>query len=505
MSRGKRYDEPKLNMKKVFAVIILFVVIIMCIVMLVGILNDDDSQENITSIDYFAAYQNNKWGVIDSNGNVVIDPSYAEMIIVPNSKKDVFLCTFDVNYDDGTYSTKALNSKNEEIFTNYEQVEAISSVDENEKLSYDGSAIKVQNGGKYGLINMEGAEILPCEYDEITALQGVENALLVSKDGNYGIVNDEGKTLLPTEYAEIQGLGDKTTDGFIVKNANGKYGVVDTSNGQVLETKYDGVSKIHEGDYYVVTDGGKQKVVKKDGTESLNGSYDEIVAILKNSENGVIFKKNNKYGVMNLSGESTIKATYDDLKEAKTGVFIAKTGDNYGIIDLEGNTLVEFKYRNITYNEKADLYITEDENYNNEVLDGNYEVKQTGMVTDLDDEKGYIEIRQDGEYKYYNFKFEEEKESDIFTSNTLFVSKKDGKYGFVDKDGKVVVDYIYDDVTSQNAFGYAGIKKDGKWGSIDRTGKVVQEPTYDLEDYLQVDFIGSWYLGKDLNMNYYRK
>ena len=505
MSRGKRYDEPKLNMKKVFAVIILFVVIIMCIVMLVGILNDDDSQENITSIDYFAAYQNNKWGVIDSNGNVVIDPSYAEMIIVPNSKKDVFLCTFDVNYDDGTYSTKALNSKNEEIFTNYEQVEAISSVDENEKLSYDGSAIKVQNGGKYGLINMEGAEILPCEYDEITALQGVENALLVSKDGNYGIVNDEGKTLLPTEYAEIQGLGDKTTDGFIVKNANGKYGVVDTSNGQVLETKYDGVSKIHEGDYYVVTDGGKQKVVKKDGTESLNGSYDEIVAILKNSENGVIFKKNNKYGVMNLSGESTIKATYDDLKEAKTGVFIAKTGDNYGIIDLEGNTLVEFKYRNITYNEKADLYITEDENYNNEVLDGNYEVKQTGMVTDLDDEKGYIEIRQDGEYKYYNFKFEEEKESDIFTSNTLFVSKKDGKYGFVDKDGNVVVDYIYDDVTSQNAYGYAGIKKDGKWGSIDRTGKVVQEPTYDLEDYLQVDFIGSWYLGKDLNMNYYRK
>ena len=505
MSRGKRYDEPKLNMKKVFAVIILFVVIIMCIVMLVGILNDDDSQENITSIDYFAAYQNNKWGVIDSNGNVVIDPSYAEMIVVPNSKKDVFLCTFDVNYDDGTYSTKALNSKNEEIFTNYEQVEAISSVDENEKLSYDGSAIKVQNGGKYGLINMEGTEILPCEYDEITALQGVENALLVSKDGNYGIVNDEGKTLLPTEYAEIQGLGDKTTDGFIVKNVDGKYGVVDTSNGQVIDTKYDGVSKIHQGDYYVVTDGGKQKVVKKDGTESLNGSYDEIVAILKNPENGVIFKKNNKYGVMNLSGESTIKATYDDLKEAKTGVFIAKTEDNYGIIDLEGNTLVEFKYRNITYNEKADLYITEDENYNNEVLDGNYEVKQTGMVTDLDDEKGYIEIRQDGEYKYYNFKFEEEKESDIFTSNTLFVSKKDGKYGFVDKDGKVVVDYIYDDVTSQNTFGYAGIKKDGKWGSIDRTGKVVQEPTYDLEDYLQVDFIGSWYLGKDLNMNYYRK
>ena len=427
------------------------------------------------------------------------------MIVVPNSKKDVFLCTFDVNYDDGTYSTKALNSKNEEIFTNYEQVEAISSVDENENLSYNGNAIKVQNGGKYGLINMEGNEILPCEYDEITALNGLENALLVSKDGNYGVVNDEGKELLPTEYAEIQALGDETTDGFIVRNADGKYGVVDTSNGQVLAINYDGVSRIYQGDYYVVTQNGKQIVMRRDGTESLNGSYDEITAILKNPENGVIYKTGEKYGVMNLSGQSTIRASYDDLQEAKTGVFIARTGENYGIIDLEGNTLVEFKYRGITYNEKADLYITEDESYNNEVLDSNYQVKLTGMVTDLDDEKGYIEIRQDNEYKYYNFRFEEENEADIFTSNTLFISRQDGKYGFVDKNGNVVVDYIYDDVTSQNAFGFAGIKKDGKWGSIDRTGNVVQEPTYDLENYLQIDFIGSWYLGKDLNMNYYRK
>ena len=28
-----------------------------------------------------------------------------------------------------------------------------------------------------------------------------------------------------------------------------------------------------------------------------------------------------------------------------------------------------------------------------------------------------------------------------------------GKYGFVDKNGKVVVDYIYDDATEQNEYG----------------------------------------------------
>lgn len=506
MSKGKRYDEPKLNLKKVFAVIILFVVIIMCIVMLKGILaGEEEKQEKITSIDYFSAYNNNKWGVINSNGDIVIDPSYAEMIIVPNSKKDIFLCTFDVNYDDGTYKTKALNGKNEEIFTSYEQIEAITNIDENQNLSYNGQVLRVQKQGKYGLINMDGTEILPCEYEEIKALQGVENAILLQKEGKYGIVNNEGKTLIEPNYVEIQGLGKEASQGFIVKNQEEKYGIIDISNKQVLETKYDAISKIHKGDYYVVTENGKQKVVKKDGTEILNGEYDEIVAILKNPENGIIYKDNEKYGLMNLEGTKIIAENYDDLKEAKTGTFIVKQKDNYGIIDQEGKTLVEVKYKGINYNEKADIYITEDENYNNEILNGNYEIKLTGMVTNIDDERGYIEIKQEEGYKYYNFKFEEQKEADIFKTNTLFVSKKDGKYGFLDKDGNVVVDYIYDDATMQNTYGYAGIKKDGKWGVVDRNGKVIQEPTYKLDDYLQIDFIGRWYLGKDLNMNYYRK
>ncbi len=33
----------------------------------------------------------------------------------------------------------------------------------------------------------------------------------------------------------------------------------------------------------------------------------------------------------------------------------------------------------------------------------------------------------------------------MLTTNTIFLDKKDGKYGFVNKNGIVVVDYIYDD------------------------------------------------------------
>lgn len=426
------------------------------------------------------------------------------MIVIPNSKKDVFLCTYDVNYDDGTYKTKALNSKNEEIFTGNEQIEAVSSVDENGNLTYNPNVLKIQKGGKYGLVNLEGKEILSCEYDEITLLPGVENAILISKDGNYGIVNEEGKIIIEPQYAEIINFGEEANAGFIVKNTDGKYGLVDISNNKVLETKYDKIQKTHEGDYYVVTESGTQKVIKKDGTESLS-TKNEIISILKNTE-GVIYKtSDNKYGVMNLSGENIIESNYDQLEEAKTGMFIAKRDNKYGIIDEKNETKLEFNNQSIIYNEKGDFYITEDENYNNKILNNNYETKLEGILTDIDDEKGYIELKQGEEYKYYNFKFEEQKEEDIFTNNTLFVDKKDGKYGLIDKKGKTVVEYIYDEMTRQNEFGYVAVKKDGKWGAIDRNGKVVQDPIYELDDYLKVDFIGTWYLGKDLNMNYYRK
>ena len=100
-------------------------------------------------------------------------------------------------------------------------------------------------------------------------------------------------------------------------------------------------------------------------------------------------------------------------------------------------------------------------------------------------------------------KFEEKKASDILKSNTLFLSKKNGKYGYVDKKGNPVTDYIYDDATEQNEYGYAAVKRNGLWGSVDRNGKEAISPKYNLENNIKIDFIGRWHLGEDLNMNYY--
>ena len=505
MSRGRRYEERKLNMKKVFAVILAIVVVIMSIFIIKGIFSKEEKTGGITSKTYFAAFKDNKWGVIDENGDVIIEPSYEEMMIIPNNKTDIFLCTYDVNYDTGEYSTKALNSKNQEIFTEYNKVEAISNHDENDTLWYEDNVLRVQKDGKWGVINYDGKVLLNTEYDSIESVQGIKNALLIEKEGKYGVADNEGKIILDPIYTGVTNLGKDNRSGYIVKNDEGLYGIVDASKNVILENKYEEIEKVYGNDLYVVSQNGKQKVVNKDGQDVLTEGFDQITNILKTKDSGVIYTSNGKYGIMTLTEEIKIEAQYDNLVEAKANVFIATKDNKRGIIDIDNQEKVPFDYNTITYNEIGDIYVAEDENYNSQVMNNQFEVKQTGILIEINTDSGYFVLRQNDEYKYYNFKFEEKNKKDILTNHTLYLDKKDNQYGYVDKDGNVVIEYMYDDATEQNEYGFAAVKKDGKWGAINNKGEVIQEPTYNLDDYLIIDFIGKWHLGKDMNMNYYNQ
>ena len=167
MSRGKRYDdEQKLNLKKVFAVIITIVVIVMFVIGIKNLLKKKNTAtECFTENAYFATYENGKWGVVNSKGETIINAEYNDMIIIPDSKRDVFICTYEVNYTDGTYKTKAVNANNAQLYTTFNSVETLSNYDKNNNVWNEENVLKVEKDGKFGLINLDGTELLACTYD----------------------------------------------------------------------------------------------------------------------------------------------------------------------------------------------------------------------------------------------------------------------------------------------------------------------------------------------------
>lgn len=495
MSKGKRYDkEPKLNMKKVFGVAIAFLVLIMIIISIIKILKTDKDETAISATTYFPVYDNNKWGVIDNNGNIIVDAKYDEMLVIPNNKKAVFICTYNINDETGEYKTKAINQKDEEILKGYDQIEAIDNYDSKQNIWFESSALRVQKNGKYGLIDLDGKTLLDCEYDNIYSLKSISENYIIEKNSKLGLVNSKGQIVINTEYSKIETLKEGYKDAYLVANEDGLYGVVSILGTKILENNYEEIKYLSSSEYYSVKENGVWELVNNKGMVLQTSEGEEY--IFAKGEN-VIVKKDNKYGIEKISGESVIPLEYEELSYAFSIYYIAKKDGKFGIINLNNEIVKGYEYENMYVVEEGSFIVADKTETETVVLDNSLTEKLSGVISEINTQKGFIKIYTNGEYKYFNFKFEEKQVSDLLTQNTLYLSKKNDKYGFVDKSQNVVVDYIYDDATEQNSYGYAGVKKDGLWGSIKKNGTLAKETVVNLDNSIYVDFIDVWHLSDD--------
>ena len=504
MSRGRRYDDtPKLNIKKVIATIVAFIVLIMVIVSIKRLLTSKPTTKNVTTAEtYFSVYTDGKWGVIDNNGNYIVNATYDEMVIVPDKNTDLFICTYNVDYQNETYSTKAINKNNTAILSNYPNVEAIANSSTSE-IWYESDILKFQKDGKYGLVDFKGKLILDAEYDDIYALEGVKKNLIIEQNGKKGLVNTSmGEIIINPVYDEISTLSDSYENGYIVV-ANGKYGLISADAKIIFEPEFDEIKHTSSNEYYAVKKEENLQIVNSSGEAQLTSGFDEVVDI--NGDN-VTVVVNGLYGAEKIDGITVIEPEYEDLKYIYGTYYIAKKNGLYGVISTTGEVKINFEYATMSYIKKADFIEAEDVLYQTDIFNRNFDlVLDDVIISDLNIDEGYVRVRKDDDYKYYNFKFEEKTNIEVFTTNTLFLVKENGKYGYVNKNGEKIVDCIYDDAKEQNKYGYCAVKKDGLWGCLKSDGTVILSPSMNLDENLVVDFIETWHLDKDLDLNAYTK
>lgn len=505
-NRGRRFDnEPKLNMKKVVATIVALLVIIMVIYSMILSLNKKSKEQQVLpeSVSYFSAYADSKWGVINNKGDKLSNISYDEMVIIPDSTKNIFIVTYDVDYTNGTFKTKAINEKNEQLFSNYSNVSALVNYDTSNKVWYNNEVLKFEKDGKYGLIDFSGKEVLPANYEDISTMQGIEKTLILTKDGKYGLYNSVSKTVFAdTTYTSVAPFGKTYNDGYIVKNENGKYGILGSEGKIILDATHDKIMKVSGNDKYVVQDGVKTKLISKDGTTILETGFDEIIEI---DGDNLVIKKAGKYGIISTTGETLIDPAFDYLENCFGDYYIAKTAGNYGVIKLNKDICIEIKYKDIKYRNDIASLICENEDYTSDIYNRELKFVLTGTISKVDSEKGYIRARVGNEYKYYNLQYQEITNKEALKNNTLFLIKENGKYGYVNKDGQKVVDCIYDDAQEQNQYGFCAVNKDGKWGVLQQNGSILLEPSVSLDNNISIDFIGTWHLSENNELNTYVK
>ena len=526
---------------------------------------------NVQDYAYSILRQEGKYGVINNSGDVVINPTYTN-VIIPNPQKAVFIC-----YDENN-TTKVLNQNDEQIFSEYAQLQPIRLKNIASDLMYEKNLLTYKQDDKIGLINLEGEVIANPIYETIEGLPYKEGELLVKLDGKYGVINNKGNNLVEPEYDQIT-VDNYTTEeegykraGYIVSNTTEdgyRYGYIDIDGNVLLEPEYTEISRItnikdDNNIYLIVAQNGQYGLVKNQepiikneyqsisynsesntltlektkryGVATLDGEViiptefvqidstgiyiyatdvdgnvtaykedgnpaeiDSNVYILNTENENYQIKIDNtqgsSYSILNQAGEQITKQNYSYINYLYDNYFIVSvTGGKVGVINDKEEPVIEIQYDSIEKVEGTDYILTRlSQNSSTQLYDKNF--KQLCEMTNaiVKKEDNYIKIYNDTETRYFDLQGNEKQNTDIFPDNQIYAKSKDEKWGFVDKSGNVVVDYIYDKVTDLDSYGYAGIKLDGKWGVVDANGKVILEPTYTFNVQTEPQFIKDYY------------
>ena len=436
-----------------------------------------------------------KYGIISTEGEEITEPIYEDISAV-TYKEGMLLVE-----ENGKYGVININGK-VVIKPEYDNITVDNYYDAETKYQKTGFIVCNINeeGYRYGYVDYRGKKILDTIYTEIERVTEIENEddiyVIAYKDGQAGLLKNK-KVVLNYEYEEI--MYYSYNDVFIVQR-NGKQGIADRNGNIKIDTKYTNMS--FGGIYVNVTDeNNESKILDLNRNEVTDGYVAKMPT--QDGMHYIVYDEEGIYKIIDNNGNIVIDKQYTNIEEIGNNYYIVANNRNNGIIDLSGKSLVELKYNSIVKIDNTELLQANiSETSTVSLINKNMEVVVTMDDANMDIEDGYIRLYSENENKYFNYAGKELKAEEVFPNNNIYASEKDGKWGFVDKNGNTVIENKYDMVTELNEYGFAGIKEDGKWGIVNSEGKIIQEPTYELEE-VSPKFIGKYYKLEEWNGNAY--
>ena len=362
----------------------------------------------------------NKVGMIDYKGNIIIEPKYAKI----------------EKFDDRCL-----------IVTNEEDLS--------------------------GLIDMRGTIVIDVMYKEIIAAKYEDDRIILrKKNGKFYLGDMRGDPITEEKYDSMDSVGDDRTIQVCNK---GKYGLIDLNGNLIVEPKYMSIDKFHEGLAKVCNENGEYGFIDTSGNIVIECKYSYGIWF----NNGVaLVKLGDKWGGINRTGEIIVPIEHENIGNPTfNGISMCKRIDNkslWGLYDYEGNLTIPYKYEEPINLFRRKEIVKRDGLYGviNEKGQEILEVKYPELEFFGDFFKGKINDKNlilDSEGSVLtNIEFHEISE----ISGILREFKVNEKYGFMDKDFNVIIEPIYEEVGDFSE-GLIPVKLEGKWMYIDYSGKEV--------------------------------
>ena len=194
--------------------------------------------------------------------------------------------------------------------------------------------IKVKLDGKYGFINKDGEEIIPCKYEDADNFP--DGLVKVKSAEGCGFVNENGEEIISCKYEDADAFSDGLAK---VKSAEG-WGFVNENGEEIISCKYEDAGAFSDGLARVKSAEG-WGFVNKNGEEIISCKYEDAddffdgLARVQSKEG---------WGFVNKEGEEIIPCKYEDAYAFEGGLSLVKSKEGYGFINNDGEEIIPCKY-----------------------------------------------------------------------------------------------------------------------------------------------------------------
>ena len=359
--------------------------------------------------------------------------------------------------------------------------------------SLGGNLYKFSNNGKVGVINDWAEIVLDTYYDDITF--EYDSPLITQRTGKFGILNTDqsGDTLKVRHYFDSL---ERIEDQSVIEAAFATTYVtsIEAADSVVVEgeinAEIDGYNYVLPDEVFDTFD---QNDIKYSVSSSLEHDY-----YANRSPQAYIASSNDKYGVIANSGLVIIPFEYDSIREVGE-IFIVKQADKYGVLDFQGNIIQSIAFDTIQDSDNCFfiLFKEDQQAIMNSAGDITFALSDIRLRVDMMEyPKALIPIEQDGLFGYLNKErtavaIELTYETvELIGDQDSFIGQKNGRKQLIDADNSVIKvnrssDYhILDNIVAndETAFVVASV---GKQGIINANGEVLLPFDYEsIESFL---------------------
>ena len=194
--------------------------------------------------------------------------------------------------------------------------------------------IKVKLDGKYGFINKDGEEIIPCKYEDADNFP--DGLVKVKSAEGWGFVNENGEEIVPCKYEEVNNFLDGP---FLVQSKYG-WGFVNEDGEEIIPCKYEEADRFSDGLARVQSKKG-WGFVNKDGEEIIPCKYKDADAF---SDGLARVHSKEGWGFINKDGEEIIPCKYKYADAFSDGLARVQSKEGWGFVNEDGEEIIPCKY-----------------------------------------------------------------------------------------------------------------------------------------------------------------